>query len=63
VVALVCLVQGWPLALGIDAKSTVLVVLSLTIATLAFGTGRTTIMQGAVHLVIFAVYLFVSVVP
>lgn len=63
VVAVVCLVKGWPLALGIDAKSTVLVVLSLTIATLAFGTGRTTIMQGAVHLVIFAVYLFVSVVP
>jgi Ca2+:H+ antiporter len=33
------------------------------VATLSLGSGRTTIMQGAVHLVLFAVYLFTSVVP
>jgi Ca2+:H+ antiporter len=30
---------------------------------LSLSTGRTTVMQGAVHLVIFAVYLMVSIVP
>ena len=41
----------------------VLLALSLFVVTLSLGTGRTTVLQGAVHLVIFAVYLFVTVVP
>ena len=63
VVAIVSLVNGWTLSLGIDIKSTVLLVLSLIVATLSLGTGRTTVMQGTVHLVIFAVYLFTTIVP
>ncbi len=62
-VAIVSLVTGWTLTLGIDAKSTVLLLLTLLVATLSLGTGRTTVLQGAVHLVIFAVYLFTTVVP
>jgi Ca2+:H+ antiporter len=62
-VALVSLFTGWTLMLGIDAKSTVLLVLSLMVATLSLSTGRTTVLQGVVHLVIFAVYLFITVVP
>lgn len=62
-VAIVSLVLGLPLTLGIDAKSVTLLGLSLFVATLSLGTGRTTVLQGAVHLVIFAVYLFVTVVP
>jgi Ca2+:H+ antiporter len=62
-VAIASLVNGWTLTLGIDLKSTVLLVLSLMVATLSLGTGRTTVLQGAVHLVIFAVYLFTTVVP
>jgi Ca2+:H+ antiporter len=62
-VALVSLMNGWTLSLGIDAKSTVLLVLSLFVASLSLGTGRTTVMQGTVHLVIFAVYIFTAVVP
>ena len=62
-VAIVSLVTGLTLTLGIDVKSTVLLALSLVVATLSLGTGRTTILQGAVHLVIFAVYLFLTVVP
>jgi Ca2+:H+ antiporter len=49
--------------LGLDLKATVLLALSLLVATLSLGTGRTTILQGTVHLVIFAVYLFTTVVP
>lgn len=62
-VALVSLLTGLPLSLGIDAKSSVLLVLSLIVAGLSLGTGRTTVMQGMVHLVIFAVYLFTTIVP
>ena len=40
-----------------------LLTLSLLVATLSLGTGRTTVLQGMVHLVIFAVYLFTTVVP
>ncbi len=43
-VAVVSLSQGWPLALGIHARSTVLLWLILMIATVSLGTGRTTIM-------------------
>ncbi|MES2999922.1 MAG: ionic transporter y4hA [Pseudomonadota bacterium] len=62
-VAIVSLVTGWTLDLGIDAKSTVLLVLSLMVATLSLSTGRTTVLQGVVHLVIFAVYLFITIFP
>lgn len=62
-VAIVSLLTGWTLSLGIDVKSTVLLLLSLLVATLSLGTGRTTVMQGTVHLVIFAVYLFTTIVP
>lgn len=62
-VSIVSLMTGWTLSLGIDAKSTVLLVLSLFVASLSLGTGRTTVMQGTVHLVIFAVYLFTAIVP
>lgn len=62
-VAIVSIATGWTLTLGIDAKSTVLLALSLMVATLSLGTGRTTVLQGAVHLVIFAVYLLTTIVP
>ncbi|MGY8904487.1 MAG: calcium:proton antiporter [Burkholderiales bacterium] len=62
-VALVSLATGWTLTLGIDVKSSVLLLLSLMVATLSLGTGRTTVLQGAVHLVIFVVYLFTTIVP
>ena len=62
-VAIVSLATGWTLTLGIDLKSTVLLVLSLMVATLSLGTGRTTVLQGVVHLVIFAAFLFLAFVP
>lgn len=62
-VAVVSLLLGLPLTLGIGAKSLTLLVLSLFAITLSLGTGRTTVLGGVVHLVIFAVYLFVTVVP
>ena len=51
------------LTLGIDSKSMVLLMLSLLVSMLVLRTGRTIILHGVVLLVIFAVYLFTSVVP
>jgi Ca2+:H+ antiporter len=62
-VALAALATGWTLVLGLDLKGMVLLALSLLVATLSLGTGRTTVLQGTVHLVIFAVYLFTTIVP
>ena len=62
-VAIVSLALDLPLALGIGPMKLILLALSLFVATISLGNGRTTVMQGAVHLVIFAVYLFTTVVP
>lgn len=62
-VAALLLAAELPISLGLDTKSAVLLFLTLIVSTLTLGTGRTTVLQGAVHLVIFAVYLFTTVVP
>ncbi|NYH27572.1 calcium:proton antiporter [Paraburkholderia bryophila] len=62
-VAAVFLWNGQPLMLGIDGKETVLLILTLLVGTLTLSSGRTTILQGAVHLSLFAAYLFLSFAP
>lgn len=62
-VAAVFLYTGQSLVLGIDGKETVLLMLTLVVGTLTLSTGRTTILQGAVHLSLFAAYLFLSFAP
>ena len=62
-VAAVFLWTGHPLVLGIDGKGTVLLILTLLVGTLTLSGGRTTILQGAVHLSLFAAYLFLSFAP
>jgi Ca2+:H+ antiporter len=62
-VAAVSVFTGMPVTLGIDTKSMVLMLLALFTIMLSFGTGRTNILQGIVLLVVFAVYLFTTVVP
>lgn len=63
VVALVSIMLGQPLALGLEEKDQTLLVLTLIISVITLGTGRTTVLQGIVHLVIFAVFLFFAVAP
>ena len=62
-VAIVCYFTGMQVSLGIDAKSTVLLVLSLFIVSQSLNSGKTNIQKGIVLLVIFATYLFLTVVP
>lgn len=62
-VAIVSLLNDWPLTLGIDTKSMVLLILSLWVSSLSLSNGRTTVMQGAVHLILFLTYLFITIIP
>jgi Ca2+:H+ antiporter len=62
-VAMVALFLGLDLELGLSMRSTVLLALTLLVATMTLSRGRTTIVQGVIHLVIFATYLFVTIVP
>jgi Ca2+:H+ antiporter len=62
-VAVVSVIGDFPVTLGIDTKSMVLLFLSMFTIMLSFGTGRTNFLQGVVLLLIFAVYLFTTVVP
>ena len=63
VVSVLSLYMHTELVLGIDTKSTVLLMLSLFITAIALRTGRTIVLHGIVLLVIFIVYLFTTVVP
>lgn len=62
-VAVVAILLAQPLELGLGAKDQVLLALTLLVGVITLGTGRTTVLQGIVHLVIFAVFLFFAVVP
>ena len=62
-VAALSLAIDLPLALGLAPKDVVLLVLTLLVATLTLGSGRATVLQAAVHLVLFAVFLFLAIVP
>jgi Ca2+:H+ antiporter len=63
VVALVSIWLDLPLVLGLGSKDMVLLGLSFVVGTITLSSGRTTLMQGAVHLVIFAVFVFLAFVP
>jgi Ca2+:H+ antiporter len=62
-VAGISLVLGKPLTLGLDTKEEVLLAVTLVVSILTLGTGRTTMLQGVVHIIIFAVFLFLAVAP
>ena len=62
-VAAVSIALHQPLQLGLGAKDETLLALTLLTGVITLGTGRTTVLQGIVHVVIFAVFLFFAVVP
>jgi Ca2+:H+ antiporter len=51
------------LVLGLNAREMVLLVLTFVLSMLTFGTGRTNILFGLVHVVVFAVFVFMVFVP
>lgn len=63
VVAAISVLMDRQLTLGLIPKDIVLLLLTLFVSTITLGTGRTTVLQGAVHLGIFAVFILLSAIP
>lgn len=63
VVSLVSVFVGKSLVMGLDPEHMVLMVLTLFAGTLTLATGRTTVLQGGVHMVIFAAFLVIAAIP
>jgi Ca2+:H+ antiporter len=62
----VALVSFWiqqPLELGISAGATVLMALGFIVAIITYGTGRTNLLSGIVHLLLLATYIFTIFAP
>jgi Ca2+:H+ antiporter len=63
VVIVYSLMGGRELVLGLDSKHTVFLMMTIVVGILTLGTGRSTLLQGAVHAVILATYIIFSFVP
>ena len=62
-VALVSTILGLELTMGLDAKDSVLLFVSFLVSAITLGHGSSTIMQGAIHLVLFASFLVLALIP
>ncbi|WP_276088331.1 ionic transporter y4hA [Pedobacter sp. JY14-1] len=62
-VAVVSVITGLKITLGIDSKALVLLILSQFTVMWALATGKTNILQGVVLMVIFFAYLFTIIAP
>jgi Ca2+:H+ antiporter len=62
-VVLASLVFDLPLVLGLEPKDMAMLAVTFLVSAVTLGTGRTHMMQGAVHLVLFAAFLFLAFVP
>jgi len=62
-VGAVAIAMGMTLDLGLPAKEVVLLALTLMVSAITVIGGQATIMQGTVHLVLFAVFLFLAIFP
>jgi Ca2+:H+ antiporter len=62
-VAVVAFALDKQLVLGLNEQEMVLLVLTFVLSMLTFGTGRTNILSGLVHVVVFAVFVFMVFVP
>lgn len=63
VVAVLSVLFDFPLVLGLPGKEMVLLALTVVVSVLTLGSGRATVLQGTVHLVMFAVFLFLAIFP
>ncbi len=62
-VAFTSMLIGMPLVLGLEPKDLILLLLTFLMTAITLVTGRTHVMQAAVHIVIFVAFLFLAFVP
>ena len=63
VVVVASIIFDLPLVLGLGTTEALLLAVTLLVSIVTLGSGRTHIMQGAVHLVLFAAFIFLALVP
>ncbi len=62
-VAAVNIILAKPLLLGLEGRDSVLLITTIILSMLTFGTGRTNILFGFVHVLVFAVFVFLVLAP
>ena len=63
VVAVASIAFDLPLVLGLNGKDLVMLVLTFMVSMVTLSTGRTHMMLGAIHVVLFMAFLFLTLVP
>lgn len=63
VVIIYALFTGAPLTLGLDPKNLSFMLMTFTVGILTLGTGKSTLLQGAVHAVILLAYFVMTIIP
>ncbi len=62
-VVMFCVAFHHELMLGLEMKDVVLLCLTFLVGSITLASGRTNVMQGAIHLVLFGAFLFLTLVP
>jgi len=62
-ISLLSLVIGREIVFGLEDRDAVMLMLTLLLSVVSFGAGRTNVLTGLVHLVVFATYVFLLFVP
>jgi len=57
VILAISLITGRTIELGLEPLEIALLAVTLLLSVVSFGTGRTTVLQGIVHLILFASYI------
>ena len=62
-VLIIGMITNRQVVLGVDGGNLPLLVLTLGVSIVTFGSGKTNILQGCIHLVLFAVFLLLIFAP
>ena len=62
-VLIIGMITGRPVTLGIEGGNLPLLLLTLAVSVVTFGSGKTSVLQGCIHLLLFAVFLLLIFCP
>lgn len=62
-VSILSVIVDQPLALGLELRDSIMLALTFAVSLVTFGAGRTNILPGFVHLVLFVVFVFLIFAP
>lgn len=62
-ISVLAAIKGHDIVFGLEKRDSVMLMLTLMLSIVSFGAGRTNVLTGLVHLVVFATYTFLLIVP